>query len=194
MKHESLIELYRRVEACACHCPGERQGAGTVWDTGDAGSGIILLGEAPGGEEIKRGVPFVGQAGVHLEGYLQHAGLARSDVFIVNSVKCRPVKNGGRANRRPTACEIKACARWLDEELAVLKPRVIVTLGDVALKRIAPAGLRIGQCHGRPLEMGTTVVFPMYHPAAVIYRRQLEELIVADFTALGEWLRQYSKG
>ncbi|MCL2337152.1 MAG: uracil-DNA glycosylase, partial [Firmicutes bacterium] len=149
---------------------------------------ILLLGEAPGAEEIKRGVPFVGQAGVNLDGFLQLAGLTRDKVLITNTVKCRPTKNQGRANRRPTACEIKSCARWLDAELRLLSPPVLITLGDVALKRLGGPALRLAECHGRPLTLNGAAVIPMYHPAAIIYRRQLEPVLAADFTALGQIL------
>jgi len=185
---QALQQLYERIKRCVCDCPGERQGAGTVRDNGSLQAGILLLGEAPGGEEIKRGVPFVGQAGVNLDGCLSLAGLTRDSVLITNTVKCRPTKNEGRANRRPTACEIKSCVRWLDEELHILSPRVIITLGDVALKRLGGPSLRLAECHGRPLTLNGTTVIPMYHPAAVIYRRQLEPVIAADFTGLKELL------
>ncbi|MFA7467216.1 MAG: uracil-DNA glycosylase [Desulfotomaculaceae bacterium] len=188
MKQHSLQHLYERIRRCSCDCPGERQGAGTVRDTGSPEIGVVLLGEAPGGEEIKRGAPFVGQAGVNLDDYLQLAGLTRSDIFITNTVKCRPTKNNGRANRRPVSCEIKSCARWLDEELEIILPRVIITLGDVALKRLGGQTKRIGECHGEPLMLNGITVIPMYHPAAVIYRRQLEPIIAADFTNLKKWL------
>ena len=184
MKQYSLQRLYERIRRCSCDCPGERQGAGTVRDTGNPEVGIVLLGEAPGGEEIKRGAPFVGQAGINLDGYLRLAGLTREDVLITNTVKCRPTKNDGRANRRPTSCEIRSCARWLDEELQILSPRVVVALGDVALKRIIGQAGRIGECHGEPLLLNGIKVIPMYHPAAVIYRRQLEPVIAADFVNL----------
>ncbi|TYO93885.1 uracil-DNA glycosylase [Desulfallas thermosapovorans] len=190
MKEKALLQLYNRITGCQCPCPGERTGAGLVWDRGYPGSRIVFLGEAPGGEEIKQGLPFVGQAGHNLAGHLGLAGLERRDVFITNTVKCRPTKNNGRANRRPVACEVKHCARWLDEELAILSPRVIVTLGDVALKRLGGSDMRVGNCHGQPFELEKYTVFPMYHPAASIYRRALIEVIENDFKKLGAWLRQ----
>ncbi len=190
MKKTQLDKLYDRVAACNCGCPGERRGAGRVRDTGNPDNGIILVGEAPGGEEIKLGVPFVGQAGTHLEGFLSLAGLSRRDVFIINSVKCRPTKNNGRANRNPGICEIKSCARWLDEELGILSPWLIIPLGGVALKKFFGNRTKIGDCHGKPVESNGYTVFPMYHPASVIYRPQLQEIIEQDFINLGKWLRQ----
>lgn len=190
MKEKLLRQLYSHIINCCCPCPGERTGAGLVRDRGNYEAGVVFLGEAPGGEEIKQGMPFVGQAGLNLDGYLKLAGLERKDILITNTVKCRPTQNSGRANRKPGTCEIKHCARWLDEELAILSPGVIVTLGDVALKRLGGGSMRIGSCHGRSFELEKYIVFPMYHPAASIYRRALKEVIEEDFNKLGVWLRE----
>lgn len=191
MKEKALRELYRRVRDCRCDCPGEREGAGLVRDCGNPERGIVLLGEAPGGEEIKRGMPFAGQAGRKLDVYLNLAGLERRDIFIINTVKCRPTRNGGRANRKPGPCEIKSCARWLQEELQILSPGVVVTLGDVALKYFGGNKVQVGNCHGRPLVAGQFQLFPLYHPAASIYRPALDEVIRSDFAMLGQWLREH---
>lgn len=189
MKAKALQELYARIENCKCECTGEREGAGKVKDRYSWDKEIVFLGEAPGGEEIKQGVPFVGQAGHKLDAYLKLAGLSRDDIFIVNSVKCRPTKNEGRANRKPCGCEVKACAHWLDQELKILSPKVIVTLGDVALKKFGGSKVRIGNYHGQPLVWKQITVFPLYHPAASIYRRTLEAVIQEDFIKLGGWLK-----
>ncbi len=191
MKEKSLQQLYSRIINCRCPCPGERTGGLLVREHGNPGKRIVFLGEAPGAEEIKQGMPFVGQAGRNLEGYLQLADLERKDIFIVNTVKCRPTQNNGRANRKPGVCEIKSCAHWLDEELAILSPWVIVTLGDVALKRLGGGkSRRISDCHGQPFSLERYTVFPMYHPAAAIYRRALTEVIEGDFKKLGNWLKE----
>lgn len=188
MKEKALQNLYNLISGCNCDCPGEREGAGQVRDSNNPNAGIVLLGEAPGGEEIKQGMPFMGQAGRKLEGYLKIAGLSRSDVYIINTVKCRPTKNNGRANRKPNSCEIKSCAHWLDEELEILSPKIIITLGEVALKRFGGSKMSIGNCHGQPLVDERFTIFPLYHPAASIYRRALEEVIEQDFIKLGIWL------
>ncbi|WP_027364457.1 uracil-DNA glycosylase [Desulfotruncus alcoholivorax] len=193
MKSKALQELYVKIANCKCRCPGERKGAGLVRDRYNPDTGVVFLGEAPGGEEVKQGVPFVGQAGRKLDSYLELAGLSRKDVFIINSVKCRPTKNEGRANRKPTGCEVKACAHWLEQELEILSPRVIVTLGDVALRKFGGSKVRIGNYHGQPLVWNQIIVFPLYHPAAAIYRRALEDVIKEDFIKLGRWLKQNIK-
>lgn len=190
MKDMALQQLYNRIANCCCPCPGERSRGLPVRDHGNADTHVVFVGEAPGAEEIKHGMPFVGQAGRNLDVFLQLAGLARQDIFILNTVKCRPTKNEGRANRRPGVGEIRHCAPWLDEELAILAPRVVVTLGDVALQRLGGGNnRRVGNCHGQPFELEKYIVFPMYHPAAVIYRRALTEIIEADFKKLGYWLK-----
>lgn len=161
-----------------------------VWDRyGDPDAGLVLIGEAPGGEEIRQGRPFVGQAGLKLEAYLKLAGLTRAGVFIINTVKCRPTKNNGGANRTPRSCEIRSCTPWLEEELQIVAPGVVLTLGDVALKSFN-RDFKIGLCHGQPMFLGQYHLFPLYHPAAAIYRRSLEEVIQQDFIKLGQWLRQ----
>lgn len=190
MREQALQQLYQKIMNCHCPCPGERTGGILVRDRGNPFARVIFLGEAPGGEEIKQGMPFAGQAGRNLAGFLGLAGLTRQEIFIVNTVKCRPTQNNGRANRKPGVCEIKHCASWLDEELAILDPGVIVTLGDVALKRLSGRNnMRISDCHGQPFALRSYSVFPMYHPAAAIYRRALTEVIEGDFRKLGHWIR-----
>ncbi len=190
MKEKALEALYAQIKGCRCQCPGEREGAGATRDYGNPDAGVVMLGEAPGKEEIKQGIPFAGQAGFKLNEYLQLAGLQRSDLYIINTVKCRPTKNNGRSNRKPNRCEISSCARWLEEELKILSPRVIITLGDIALKQFAGNSMRISDYHGRPLVRQQTLVFPLYHPAAVIYRRALDKVMAEDFVKLGRWLAQ----
>ena len=183
-----INDLYAQIVQCDRICAGEKA-KGAVRDGGNEGAGVIFLGEAPGAEEIKQGRPFTGQAGAKLEGYLKLAGLMRKDIFIINTVKCRPTKNNGKANRRPTVGEIKCCSYWLDEELKLLAPKVVVTLGDVALQRMGGGKRKLADCHGKAFIAEEYVVYPLYHPAAAIYRRDLEATIVEDFQLLGEWIK-----
>jgi len=184
----NIDELYALIMNCNQPCSGEKT-RGLVRDIGDPKRKIVFLGEAPGAEEIKKGCPFSGQAGTKLASYLGLANLTREDIFILNTVKCRPTKNNGRANRKPSADEIKKCAFWLDEELKLISPNVVVTLGDVALQRLGGKKHKLGTCHGQPFTADDYIVYPMYHPAAAIYRRDLEQVIEEDFRALGLWLR-----
>jgi uracil-DNA glycosylase len=143
---------------------------------------VVLIGEGPGRNEDIQGRPFVGAAGKQLDGLLKEAGLARGDVFITNVVKCRPPEN-----RRPTGAEADACEPFLARQLGLLRPKVVVLLGDSALKRFLPdEGL--SSAHGRAFERGGIVFFPTYHPAAMIYNRALEAVSGEDFRKLGDVL------
>lgn len=121
----------------------------------------------------------MGAAGKELDGLLKHAGLSRGDVFITNIVKCRPPEN-----RRPTEAESLACQPYLERQLALIRPRVVVLLGDSALKRFLPKE-SLANAHGRVFERLEFSLFPTYHPAATIYNRSLEAVIKRDFETLG---------
>lgn len=129
-----------------------------------------------------QGRPFVGSAGKQLESLLKDAGLDRSDVFITNIVKCRPPEN-----RRPTTSEAQACRPFLDRQLSLIRPRMVVLLGDTALKCFLPKE-SLSTAHGKVFPFQAYVVFSTYHPAAMIYDRALEITMRADFRALGREL------
>ena len=140
---------------------------------------VVLVGEGPGRNEDLQGRPFVGAAGKQLEGLLGDAGLSRGDVYITNVVKCRPPEN-----RRPTAAEADACRAYLERQLMLVRPKLVVLLGDSALKRFLPDE-SLTNAHGRMFKRGDFAFFPTYHPAAMIYNRALEGVIRNDFRALG---------
>lgn len=127
---------------------------------------VMIVGEAPGASEDKKGVPFVGRSGALLDTMLAEAGLAREDVFIANVVRCRPPEN-----RNPRAAEIRACAGWLAEQIRLVKPEMVITLGRYALQHFIPSG-RITQLQGevQPLEEGgqSFALYPLLHPSAVL--------------------------
>ena len=124
----------------------------------------------------------MGAAGKQLDGLLEDAGLRRSEVYITNVVKCRPPEN-----RRPTGAEADACHPYLERQLSLIRPRVVVLLGDSALKRFLPEESLAG-AHGRLYESRGLALFPTYHPAAMIYNRALEKVSVEDFKELGRVL------
>lgn len=150
---------------------------------GSAAADVLLVGEAPGANEDRLGRPFVGRAGAVLDQLLEAAGLARADVWITNVVKARPPKN-----RDPKAPEVAHCMPWLEAEVALIRPRVIVPLGRHALKHFAPEA-RIAEVHGTLVTVGDRSLFPLYHPAAAIYNRSLLETLFADARALAAVLR-----
>ena len=148
----------------------------------------MLVGEAPGRREDLTGQPFVGAAGKFLDELLASVGLSRSDVYITNVVKSRPVSGPppGR-NRAPTPAEIAACVPWLQEQLGILRPKVIVTLGRIALDYFLP-GRRIADVHGRSIPQGPVTILPLYHPAMVLYRRDWVRMLRKDFRNLRRFL------
>lgn len=185
---KELDNLYKDIALCN-KCPLAADRTNPVRDSGDPEkAAVVLVGEAPGANEVKYGIPFAGEAGKKLSGYLALAGLAREDVYITNVVRCRPTSNGGRRNRTPSR-EIPSCGDWLNSELAIIRPKTVVTLGNISLKWICGKQYNIGNCHGKLLKAGDMAIIPMYHPAAAIYRRELDELIRAEFQKLGYYLK-----
>lgn len=166
-------------------------GRRVVHGRGSLDSPLVLVGEAPGAEEEKQGRPFVGKAGKNLEEFLKVLQWKHEEIYITNVVKIRPVrqKNGSArlSNRPPKREEIDLCLPYLLEELRIVAPRMVVSLGNVALCALTGNGkLRIGETHGRILpNVGQGFcVFPMYHPASMIYRPALKEIYYADMLEL----------
>lgn len=156
---------------------------------------VMLIGEAPGEQETLQGRPFVGKAGKNLDGFLTAIGLRREDIYISNVVKVRPVKvseKGRASNRAPSREELLLFTPWLYEEIALVQPQLIVTLGNTALQALLGAKTVIGSCHGsvqRALvawEGGAQDfdVFPLYHPASIIYNRALKATYDEDLLCL----------
>ncbi len=153
---------------------------------GSATADVVLVGEAPGAREDATGRPFVGAAGKLLDLLLAEAGLGRDAVFITNVVKARPP-----GNRDPRADEVAHHRPWLERQLAVVRPRVVVPLGRHALAHFAP-GARISAVHGSalPAADGGPVLFPFFHPAAALHDHGLRETLFADARALAGTLRE----
>ncbi len=145
-------------------------------------SGLMLIGEAPGLQEDKQGRPFVGAAGKFLDELLQMIGLSRPEVYIANVIKCRPPQN-----RDPQPDEINVCKPWLERQISIIEPKVIVTLGRFSLSLFLP-GKTIGNCHGKPFCINGITYFPMYHPAAALHQYRLREVIKSDMLKIPELL------
>jgi len=143
---------------------------------------VMVVGEAPGRFEDEQGRPFVGRAGQLLGELLAEAGLTREEVFITNVVKARPP-----GNRDPTKAEVAHWMPVLEQQLALIAPRLVVPLGRHALAHFAPAA-RIGEAHGRAIAGGGRELFPLYHPAAALRSTKLRETLLADARALGALL------
>jgi len=138
----------------------------------------MFIGEAPGGDEDKMGIPFVGRAGKFLNELLASIGLVREDVYITNMVKCRPPNN-----RDPEEEELKLYKPWLDWEIKLIQPKVFVPLGRFALAKFLP-GRTISSMHGKAFKREGKIFFAMYHPAVALYKGSMREVLLEDFKVL----------
>jgi DNA polymerase len=181
-RREKLVALYREVASCA-RCPLAETRTKAVFGSGNADADLMFVGEAPGAEEDRQGLPFVGRAGQLLSELLGEIGLTREDVFIANVLKSRPP-----GNRDPLPNEIEACKPYLWRQIELIEPRVIATLGNFATKLLTgnPAG--ITRVHGAPQvhELGgrTVFVFPLLHPAAALRTPAMKDTLQEDFAKL----------
>jgi uracil-DNA glycosylase len=155
----SLADAMAGCTACALAGSRRRVVPG-VFPTG---ARVLLIGEAPGRHEDEGGLPFIGRSGQLLDDLLAEVGLDRSQVAVCNTVKCRPPDN-----RTPKRAELDTCRPWLDRQVEVIDPDVVVTLGGTALGWALGRGVRIGEVHGRVYERVGHVVVPTYHPSAAL--------------------------
>lgn len=161
-----------------------------VLGSGNANSDIMLIGEAPGEQESIQQKPFVGRAGKNLDFFLQKTGFVREDLYITNTVKFRPVKiskSGNAVNRAPSREEIALFLPWLEREIAVIRPKCAVTMGNTALQALMGRGCVIGDAHGRFFKRGELLVFALYHPASLIYNQSLIPVYENDLFTLSAW-------
>jgi len=158
-----------------------------VFGAGDPRAGMMLIGEAPGKAETEQGAPFVGKAGKTLSAFLAAAGFSRDSLFVTNAVKYRPYRlnrSGGKANRTPTRAELKSLRELLLWEIAAVSPKIVVTLGNSPLFSLTGRA-DIGACHGVPEKLGSgATLFPLYHPASLIYNPGLAADYEKDMAAL----------
>jgi len=180
-----LTALAEEIRRCSlCRLSQNRTQA--VPGSGPADARIMFVGEAPGYHEDQQGLPFVGAAGQFLDSLLASINLRRAEVYITNVVKCRPPNN-----RDPQADEISACRPYLDRQIELISPRVIVTLGRFSMQ-MAFSGVTISRVHGKPKRVGDVVYVPMFHPAAALHQPRYRSLIEQDFRRLPEILAQAS--
>lgn len=169
----TLNELNQEIARCVL-CEIARYRTNAVPGEGPEDAEIMFIGEAPGYHEDQQGRPFVGPAGHYLEQLLLSIGLTRRQVFITNIIKTRPPNN-----RDPLPTEIQHCQKWLDRQIDIIKPKMIVTLGRYSMARFFP-GKSISKIHGTALKQDNTIYFAMYHPAAALHQQSLKEAIEAD--------------
>jgi uracil-DNA glycosylase family 4 len=181
-RREALIDVYRQVADCT-RCPLHETRARAVFGAGDADAELMFIGEAPGAEEDRQGLPFVGRAGQLLNQLLAEIGLSREDVFIANVLKSRPP-----GNRDPQPEEIEACWPYLERQIQLIEPHVVATLGNFATKKITGSPIGITRVRGTPqiheLAGRTVFVFPLLHPAAALRTPSLVDTLREDFARL----------
>jgi uracil-DNA glycosylase len=179
----ALTELYQNIRHCQkCDISKTRNQA--VPGEGPENAEIVFIGEAPGYNEDQQGRPFVGQAGQFLNELLTSINLKREDVYITNIIKTRPPNN-----RDPLPVEISNCQAWLDHQLEIIQPKMIVTLGRYSMGRFFP-GKTISQIHGTTTKKDGVIYFAMYHPAAALHQQALRETIKADMQKIPPLLRE----
>jgi uracil-DNA glycosylase len=181
-RRERLVEYFKEASTCT-RCRLSETRTKVVFGAGNADADLMFIGEGPGAEEDKQGLPFVGRAGQLLNRLLGEVGLSREDVWISNTVRCRPP-----GNRDPQADEITACDVWTDAQIELIEPRVICTLGNFATKLITGNQTGITKVRGVPqahVVGGRAVhVFPLLHPAAALRTPAMAELLREDIAKL----------
>ncbi|MGB2800417.1 MAG: uracil-DNA glycosylase [Dehalococcoidia bacterium] len=179
----ALSELYKEIALCE-DCELAKHRTKVVPGEGSEDADILFIGEAPGWHEDQQGRPFVGPAGHFLDELLRSIGLAREDVYIANVIKCRPP-----TNRDPLPSEMIACRKWLDRQIELIRPKMIVTLGRYSLAQFFP-GSSIGKVHGTARKKDGIIHFAMYHPAAALHQQSLRKTIQEDMLKIPLLLAQ----
>jgi uracil-DNA glycosylase family 4 len=180
---ELLRTLADEVRVCQ-RCPLARTRTRAVPGEGPPDARIMFVGEAPGYHEDQQGRPFVGAAGMLLEEALRLIGLTRRDVYITNVLKCRPPNN-----RDPQPEEITACADYLDRQLVLVRPRLVVTLGRYSMARFFPPR-SMRELHGRTTRHGALTAYALYHPAAALRDPRLKQVFLDDFRRIPQVLAE----
>ncbi|HCP08573.1 MAG TPA: uracil-DNA glycosylase [Candidatus Moranbacteria bacterium] len=178
-KQEQITKLNKKMSSC-CKCILRKTCSQVVFGEGSADAKIMFIGEAPGKKEDETGHPFVGAAGKFLNEMLASIKLKREDIYIANIVKCRPPEN-----RDPSPKEVAACWPWLLEQIKIIRPKLIVTLGRHSMERFLP-GKKISLAHGTAVKkdiagIGEQTFYILYHPAAALYNGSLRKILIKDF-------------
>ncbi len=183
-KEQLLEELKVRIEAANVTPELKKQATQLVFGDGNAEADIMFIGEAPGKNEDEQGKPFVGAAGKFLNEMLEMVGLKRADVYITNIVKYRPPNN-----RDPEPSEKEEWLPYLREQLDIIQPKLIITLGRHSMDVLLP-GLKISQVHGQPKRYKDHVYLPLFHPAAALYNGGMRQTLIDDFALIPQILQK----
>jgi len=179
----ALSELYQEIESCQ-RCEIAKYRNRTVPGEGAEDAEIMFIGEAPGWHEDQQGRPFVGPAGKFLDELLASIGLSRKQVYIANVIKCHP-----QGNRDPLPSEIQNCRPFLERQIEIIKPRMIVTLGRYSMAMFFP-GKSISKIHGTAQKRDNTIYYAMYHPAAALHQASLRQAIEEDMRKIPSLLAE----
>ncbi|MBO0767787.1 MAG: uracil-DNA glycosylase [Solirubrobacterales bacterium] len=187
-RREALKAVYEQARVCR-DCVLHETRTTVVFGAGNADADLMFVGEAPGKTEDQQGLPFVGQAGKLLERLLGEIGLERKDVFIANTLKCRPP-----GNRDPNPGELAACRKYLFSQLELIQPTVIATLGNFATKLLREDPTGITRIHGvveeRVIGPRAVRLYPLFHPAAALYTRSMVDVLSEDFARIPDLMAQ----
>lgn len=186
-KIRELEKLYDNVAKCR-KCPLRQTATQSVPGEGNSDADVVFVGEGPGKDEDEQGRPFVGAAGKFLTELIESIGYKREDVYIANVIKHRPP-----GNRDPLPDELSACVPWLDKQIKIIEPKLIVTLGRYSMGYFLGEGMTISKIHGQPKRRDGQVIMPMYHPAAALYRGDLRPVLQADFAKIPKVLELIEK-
>ena len=181
-RRERLVGVYREASTCT-KCPLAQTRTSVVFGSGDADANLMFVGEAPGAQEDRQGLPFVGRAGALLTELLGGIGLTREQVWITNVLRCRPP-----GNRDPQPVEIESCQPYTHRQVELIQPRVVATLGNFATKLLTGSRAGITRVRGTPQlhEVAGRTVFlmPLFHPAAALRTPALVDTLREDFAKL----------
>ncbi len=179
----ALSELYQEIARCH-QCEIAKYRTKVVPGEGAEDADIMFIGEAPGWHEDQQGRPFVGPAGQLLDKLLASINLKREQVYIANVIKCRP-----QGNRDPLPTEIQNCRQWLERQIELICPKIIVTLGRYSMAMFFP-GKSISKIHGTAQKRDNVIYYAMYHPAAALHQQSLRQTIEADMLKIPSLLAQ----
>jgi len=183
-----LLELSKSLHDCQ-RCKLAKMGrTQVVFGVGNPHASVMFVGEAPGFHEDRQGEPFVGAAGKLLNDLLQSAGLSRSDIYIANVIKCRPPNN-----RDPEPDEVETCKPFLMQQIAMIRPKLVCTLGNWATQTLLERKVGITKVRGQAFYLKDFVLFPLLHPAAALHQGSMLEPLRGDFKKLREFLDRQAK-
>lgn len=176
---ELLMQIHQQVDGCQ-KCELHEDTTFYVPGMGTQQTDILFVGEGPGKNEDLQGLPFVGASGKFLDELLGSIGLSREKIYITNVVKCRPPEN-----RDPKPNEIEACDSYLEAQIMLINPKIIITLGRFSMAKFLP-GVKISEVHGKPKKRQSDgrIIFPCYHPAVALYNGGMRETLKEDFARI----------